>query len=171
MAAGRVCILGTGSNSCYYNGKQITHNVSPLGYILGDEGSGAVLGKRLVGDCLKKQLPEELCNKFLAHYQLTLPEIIDRVYRQPMVNRFLAEFSHFLYENRREESIHQLLIDCFSDFIRRNVLQYPDSELFFIGSIAYYFAEELKETAALHHLRIASIVQRPMEGLVAYHTK
>ena len=168
---GIVCILGTGSNSCYYNGRQITHNVSPLGYILGDEGSGAVLGKRLVGDCLKKQLPEELCNKFLAHYQLTLPEIIDRVYRQPMANRFLAEFSRFLYENRREESIHQLLIDCFSDFIRRNVLQYPDSELFFIGSIAYYFAEELKETAALHHLRIASIVQRPMEGLVAYHTK
>lgn len=168
---GIVCILGTGSNSCYYNGRQITHNVSPLGYILGDEGSGAVLGKRLVGDCLKKQLPEELCNKFLAHYQLTLPEIIDRVYRQPMANRFLAEFSRFLYENRREESIHQLLIDCFSDFIRRNVLQYPDSELFFIGSIAYYFAEELKETAALHHLRIVSIVQRPMEGLVAYHTK
>ncbi len=168
---GIVCILGTGSNSCYYNGKQIIHNVSPLGYILGDEGSGAVLGKRLVGDCLKKQLPEELCNKFQAHYQLTLPEIIDRIYRQPMANRFLAEFSRFLYENRREESIHQLLIDCFSDFIRRNVLQYPDGELFFIGSIAYYFAEELKETAALHHLRIASIVQRPMEGLIAYHTK
>lgn len=168
---GIACILGTGSNSCYYDGKQIRSNIPPLGYILGDEGSGAALGKRLVGDCLKKQLPEELCKRFLSYCQLTQQEIIDSVYRQPMPNRFLAGLSRFLYANRQEESIHRLLVDCFSDFIRRNLLHYPSAKLFFIGSVAFYYAEELKEAAALYHLPVAAIVQRPMEGLITYHTK
>lgn len=168
---GIVCILGTGSNSCYYDGKQITHNTPPLGYILGDEGSGAALGKRLAGDCLKHQLPEEVCKRFLAQYQLSLPEIIERVYRQPMANRFLANCSRFLYENRHEPSIRQLLTECFGDFIRRNILSYPKGALFFTGSVAHYYAEELKEAAALYHLQIANIAQRPMEGLIAFHSK
>ncbi len=169
--AGIVCILGTGSNSCYYDGKGIVQNVPPLGYILGDEGSGAVLGKRLVGDCLKKQLPEALCKKFLAQTQLTMGDIIEKVYRQPMANRFLAGLSPFLYENRQEESIQRILTECFNDFICRNILQYPHSELYFTGSIAYYYTDELKRVAETHHYHIASILQRPMEGLITYHTK
>lgn len=168
---GIVCILGTGSNSCYYDGKQIIHNTPPLGYILGDEGSGASLGKRLVSDCLKHQLPEEVCKRFLTQYQLSMPEIIERVYRQPMANRFLASCSRFLYENRQEPSIRQLITECFGDFIRRNILSYPKSALFFTGSVAHYYAEELKEAAASYHLQIAAIAQRPMEGLIAFHSK
>ncbi len=168
---GIICILGTGSNSCYYDGQQIVSNIPPLGYILGDEGSGAALGKRLVGDCLKKLLPEEICERFLARYQLTQPEIIEKVYRQSMPNRFLAGLSRFLYENLHEECLRKLLIECFSDFIRRNLLQYPVANLFFTGSIAYYYANELKEAAALYQRPVANITQRPMEGLIAYHTK
>ena len=93
---GIACILGTGSNSCFYDGQQITSNVSPLGYILGDEGSGAVLGKRLVGDCLKKQLPEHICHSFLDTFGLTPAQIIEKVYRQPQANRFLASLTPFL---------------------------------------------------------------------------
>lgn len=168
---GIVCIIGTGSNSCYYDGKCITHNTPPLGYILGDEGSGAALGKRLVSDCLKRQLPEETCKQFSTYCGLSLSEIIDRVYRRPMPNRFLAECSRFLHEHRKEESIHQLLTSCFADFFRRNVLAYPKGELFFTGSIACYYAEELKEAATTFHLQIASIRQRPIEGLITFHTK
>jgi len=168
---GIVCILGTGSNSCYYDGTQIVRNIPPLGYILGDEGSGAALGKRLIGDCLKQQLPEKICSRFLAYCPLSPSEIIDKVYRRPMPNRFLAECSRFLYANRQEESIHRLLTECFSDFIRRNVLSYPDGSLFFTGSIACYYAEELKEVTQSFGLSIADIQQRPMEGLIRFHSK
>ena len=95
--AGIACILGTGSNSCFYDGEKITANISPLGYILGDEGSGAVLGKRLVGDFLKHQLPDDLCRDFLKEYDLTPALILDKVYRQPLANRFLAGLTPFLF--------------------------------------------------------------------------
>ncbi len=169
--AGIVCILGTGSNSCYYDGESIVSNVSPLGYILGDEGSGAYLGKRLVGDCLKGQLPERLCRRFLERFQLTPADIIERVYRQPLANRFLASLSCFLGENRQEPEIHKLLVECFSAFVRRNLLSYPAAKLYCTGSIAYYYAEELHEAAAAFGLQIERILQKPMEGLVAYHTR
>ena len=97
--AGIACILGTGSNSCFYNGKEIVNNISPLGFILGDEGSGAVLGKLLVGDVLKNQLPPAIKEAFLKQFDLTAPEIIDRVYRQPFPNRFLASLSPFLAQH------------------------------------------------------------------------
>ncbi len=167
---GIVCILGTGSNSCYYTGKQIVNNTPALGYILGDEGSGAYLGKRLVSDCLKKQLPEDICNSFLQRFNLTQADIIEKVYRQPLPNRFLAGLSRFLAENREKECIHQLLVDCFNDFIQRNLLVYPIAPLYFTGSISHYYSVELKEAADRHGLCIASIAERPMEGLIAYHS-
>ena len=108
---GIACILGTGSNSCLYDGEKIIANVSPLGYILGDEGSGAVLGKRLVGDCLKHQLPEHICQAFLNETGLTPADIINKVYRQPQANRFLASLTPFLSAHREEPEIHDLLID------------------------------------------------------------
>lgn len=170
--AGIACILGTGSNSCFYDGQQITANVSPLGFILGDEGSGACLGKLLVGDLLKNQLSAELKEKFLQQYRLTPAEIIDRVYRKPFSNRFLASLSPFLAENLHCEPLYNLVLNSFKSFIRRNVMQYDYRQypVHFIGSIASHYREVLQEAARDTSLRLGTIAQSPMEGLVAYHT-
>lgn len=168
---GIACILGTGSNSCEYNGEKILSNVSPLGYILGDEGSGAVLGKRLTGDCLKHQLPENICRMFLEYTGLTPAQIIDKVYRQPQANRFLASLTPFLSAHRDLPEIHQLLISCFSDFFERNVMQYnhPHWEVHFTGSISWYFQEEIKEAAQRFNLHIGKFIKSPINGLIKYH--
>lgn len=169
--AGIACIMGTGSNSCYYNGKEIEHNVSPLGFILGDEGSGAVLGKLLVGDLLKNQLPTALKEKFLTQFNLTPADIIDRVYRQPFPNRFLASLSPFLVQNLHEPSIHALVLDSFKAFLRRNVMQYDcqHNRVHFIGSVAFYYQEVLQQAADEMGVQIGTIVKSPMEGLIRYH--
>lgn len=170
---GIACILGTGSNSCLYDGKEITEHVSPLGYILGDEGSGAVLGRLLVGDCLKRQLPERLTRKFMEQFELTPAILLDRVYKQPFPNRFLATLSRFLLENITEEPIYQLVYTSFRDFFVRNVTQYTNYGAYpihFVGSIAFYYQEVLKEAAAASHLTVASVVRAPMDGLIQYHS-
>ena len=118
---GIACVLGTGSNSCLYNGKEIISNIPPLGYILGDEGSSAVLGRRLVGDCLKNQLPEAIREEFLTEYQLTQEIILEKVYRQPLANRFLASLTPFLSKHREVPEVHKLLVESFTDFFVRNV--------------------------------------------------
>lgn len=170
-SAGIACILGTGSNSCAYDGEKITAHISPLGYILGDEGSGAVLGKRLAGDCLKHQLPEDLCLQFLEEYQLTPALILDKVYRQPLANRFLASLTPFLRAHRHRPEIHALLLSCFNDFFRRNVMhyQYRDVPAHFTGSIAYYFSEEVIEAAQALDISTGTVLKSPMEGLTDYH--
>lgn len=170
-SAGIACILGTGSNSCAYDGEKITANISPLGYILGDEGSGAVLGKRLVGDCLKHQLPEDLYRDFLREYELTPAMILNKVYRQPLANRFLASLTPFLSAHKHRQEIHALLVSCFTDFFRRNVMQYEyqGMPVHFTGSIAYYFQEEVKEAALALDISIGNILKSPMEGLADYH--
>ena len=169
--AGIVCILGTGSNSCFYNGEEIVDNVSPLGFILGDEGSGAVLGKLLVGDILKNQLPPALKEAFLKQFDLTSPEIIDRVYRQPFPNRFLASLSPFLAQHIEEPAVHSLVLNSFLAFLRRNVMQYDYKHypVHFIGSIAYYYKEVLQEAMQQTDLKLGKILQSPMEGLIQYH--
>lgn len=170
-SAGIACILGTGSNSCAYDGEKITAHVSPLGYILGDEGSGAVLGKRLAGDCLKHQLPEDLCRKFLDEYRLTPALILDKVYRQPRANRFLASLTPFLSAHKHRPEIRSLLISCFTDFFRRNVMQYAyrNTEVHFTGSVAYYFRDEVREAARALDIATGTIVKSPLEGLAEYH--
>jgi len=168
---GIVCILGTGSNSCEYDGKEITKNVSPLGFILGDEGSGAVLGKILVGDLLKNQLGEELKEKFLTQYNLTTAEIIDRVYRQPFPNRFLASLQPFLEENLDNEAIFYLVMESFSHFIARNVMQYDYQHLpvHFTGSVAYAYRKVLEKSADLTGIQLGNVTKSPMEGLIKYY--
>ena len=168
---GIACILGTGSNSCLYDGEKIIANVSPLGYILGDEGSGAVLGKRLVGDCLKHQLPEHICQAFLNETGLTPADIINKVYRQPQANRFLASLTPFLSAHREEPEIQDLLIDCFTEFFKRNVMQYAyeGTEVHFTGSIARYFQEEVKEAAESLGIRTGKFIKSPIHGLINYH--
>lgn len=169
--AGIVCIMGTGSNSCYYDGKEIAANVSPLGFILGDEGSGASLGKLLVGDILKNQMTEELKTKFLNQYELQPSDIIERVYRQPFPNRFLASLSPFLAQNIGEPCIKALVLRSFKDFLRRNVMQYDYTKhkVNFIGSVAFYYKEVLIEAAQEMGVELGDIVKSPMEGLVRYH--
>ena len=169
---GIACILGTGSNSCFYDGKNIIHNVSPLGFILGDEGSGAVLGKKFAADCLKNQLPEKLKDKFLKQYDLTPAQIIESVYKKPFPNRFLAQFTRFLSENIAEPSIYNIVFDSFTEFFTRNIMQYnnyKDYPVCFIGSIAYYFKDVLEVAANELDIQIGIIYQSPMPGLIKYH--
>lgn len=170
---GIACVLGTGSNSCLYNGKEITANIPPLGYILGDEGSSAVLGRRLVGDCLKNQLPEAIRDEFLAEYQLTQEIILEKVYRQPLANRFLASLTPFLSKHKEVPEIHRLLVESFTDFFVRNVKQYrrPWLPIHFVGSIANAFSAELKEAAESLGMELGTIMQSPMEGLIKYHSE
>ena len=169
---GIACVLGTGSNSCLYDGKEIISNIPPLGYILGDEGSSAVLGRRLVGDCLKNQLPEAIRDEFLTEYQLTQEIILEKVYRQPLANRFLASLTPFLSKHRDVPEVHKLLVESFIDFFVRNVKQYrrPWLRIHFVGSIANAFSSELKEAAESLGMEIGTIMRSPMEGLVRYHT-
>jgi len=168
---GIACILGTGSNSCYYDGKDSTQNVSPLGFILGDEGSGAVLGKLFLADCLKNQLPTELKEEFLSRYELTPEIILDAVYKKPFPNRYLAQFTHFLAEKIEEPSIFNLVYDSFDAFFVRNVMQYPleDIRVGCIGSVAYYFRDTLEIVASERRIEISEIIQNPMDGLVKFH--
>lgn len=169
--SGIACILGTGSNSCFYDGEAIVSNISPLGFILGDEGSGAVLGKLLVGDILKNQLPPAIKDAFLRQFDLTAPEIIDRVYRQPFPNRFLASLSPFIAQHLEEPALRALVFNSFIAFLRRNVMQY-DYERYpahFIGSVAHCYKEILQEAAQETGIRIGKILQSPMEGLIQYH--
>ena len=170
--AGITCILGTGSNSCFYDGKEIVNHISPLGFILGDEGSGAVLGKLLVGDILKNQLSPAIKEVFLKQFDLTVPEIIDRVYRQPFPNRFLASLSPFIAQHLEEPGIRQLVLGSFIAFLRRNVMQYDYTQYpaHFIGSVAHCYKEILQEAAQETGIRIGKILQSPMEGLIQYHS-
>lgn len=170
---GIACIMGTGSNSCYYDGRNIVDNVSPLGFILGDEGSGAVLGKLLVSNLLKNQLTPGLKEKFLSKFNLTVGDIIDRVYRKPFPNRFLASFSPFISENLDDPSIHDLVVNSFKSFLKRNVMQYKNHDklpIHFVGSVAFHYQDMLKEAVEAMNMKPGKIIQSPMEGLIKYHS-
>ncbi|MDO4948835.1 MAG: ATPase [Bacteroidales bacterium] len=170
--AGIACIVGTGSNSCLYDGQKVVDNVSPLGYILGDEGSGAVLGRLFVGSLLKSQLSPGLKEKFLQETKLTTADIIERVYRQPFPNRFLASLSPFICRHLHDGTVHALVADSFREFFKRNVLQYAGHDTLrigFVGSVAYYYRDVIAEVAAEFHLHLGRFLQSPMKGLMEYH--
>ena len=168
---GIACILGTGSNSCLFDGKDIIDNTPSLGFILGDEGSGSHLGRQLVSDCIRKQLSKDLREKFFNRYQLDTATILERVYRTPLPNRWLASFTPFLHENRKEAEIQTLLKQCFTQFFQRNTMVYRKSWLpiHIIGGVGVNFAQEIKETAESLGLSIGNIVESPMEGLIRFH--
>ena len=167
--AGVACILGTGSGSCFYDGEQIAATVPSLGFILGDEGSGATLGKRLIADALKNQLPLELKEALLKEYNITQADVIDRVYRQPMPNRFLAELSQFCARHIEQPAIRQLVYDHFDSFVKRNLLQYEMKKVSFVGSIAFYYKDILAVVLADNALTLGTIKKDPIEGLKNYH--
>ncbi len=168
--AGVACILGTGSGSCYFNGENIDWCVPSLGYILGDEGSAAVLGKRLVSDLLKNQLGDDLKEAFFKEYETSMPDIFERVYRQPFPNRFLAKLSKFCADHIDDKRIHDLVYDHFVQFIRRNLVQYRvSSPIGFVGSIAYYYKPILEEAMQAEGMPLGTILQDPIEGLKEFH--
>lgn len=168
---GIACILGTGSNSCYYNGSGIVDNVSPLGFILGDEGGGAVLSKVFIADCLKNQVSESLKNSFFEKYELTPALILENVYKKPFPNRYLAQFTPFLSENINQPEVYNVVFKGFVSFFERNIKQYPYQEfpVSFVGSVAYHFRTELEEAARSCGVKIGTVVKSPMEGLVEFH--
>lgn len=169
---GIACVLGTGSNSCLYDGHDIIDNVPSLGYILGDEGSSSALGRRLIGDVFKRQLPESVAAQFLERYHLTMEDILENVYRKPMANRYMAEFAPFLNDFRDVPEVHRLITECFSEFFRRNVMNYhrPWLPVNFVGSLAYTYAAELSESAESLGMSVGKIVRSPLMGLVNYYT-
>lgn len=170
--AGIACILGTGSNSCLYNGKEIEQNVPSLGFILGDEGSGAALGKRLVADAFKGHLPKVISDKFLKTFNLDLGAILKSVYRAPTPNKFLASLVPFLSEHLWNPYVYSLVRQEFELFLVRNVSPYKGSRtlpIAFTGSIAYHFSDILKEAASRQGFKVGEICRRPIEGLLAYH--
>lgn len=170
---GIVGILGTGSNSGYYDGTGITENVSPLGYILGDEGSGAVLGRTLVGMLLKGALPSALRDEFLSSRHLTPAGIIERVYRCPMPNKFLASLVPFIGEHRDVQGIHDMLVESFRLFFSRNVRAYkrPWMPVNLVGSIADIYRSEISEAADMEGFKLGKILRRPIKEMTIFHKK
>ena len=179
--AGIACIMGTGSNSCVYDGENIVDNIPPLGYILGDEGSGAYLGRVFLKHLFKRQLSDQLREEFLSEYHLTYEEIIDRVYRQPGANRFLASLCPFIRKHLvgtsevgTDESTIDFFVGCaFEDFFNFNIHPYgrPELPVGFIGSVAWHFREYLSPVSEdLMEYPVKAIVQSPMSGLVKYHS-
>jgi N-acetylglucosamine kinase-like BadF-type ATPase len=165
---GIACILGTGSNSGLYDGNIIIENIPSLGYILGDEGSGANLGLRFIKSYLNQQLEKELSVEFEQTYQLQLADIIDKVYREPYPNRFLASFAPFIKNNLNYPSVENLCKESFSEFIDWHILPYQNinaTEVSAVGSIAAYFEDILQEVAKSKGFQFSRIVANPIEFL------
>ncbi len=169
---GIACILGTGSNSCYYNGTEIVDHMSPLGFILGDEGSGAVLGRKLIGDILKRQLPEPVIDQFFDTYQTNSAEILENVYKRPFPNRYLAGFTRFIASTIHHTEIENIVLSGFRDFITRNLLQYSEikhAPVHFTGGVAYNFKSQLQKVIKELNLVMGKVEASPMKGLIDYH--
>lgn len=170
---GIVCILGTGSNSAFFDGKEIIRNIPPLGFILGDEGGGTALGKRLLGDVFKDIAPKTVCDAFFAETGLSKGDVIRNVYRSPNPNIFLASFVPFIKSHVSDSYINSMVRQEFRRFIARNVARYQDSHSYpvsYIGSVAYHFRDILTEVTESEGFKIGLIEQHPMTGLKIYHT-
>jgi len=169
---GVACILGTGSNTGFYNGKKVIKNSPGLGYVLGDEGSGAYLGKKVLQHYLYKTFDEELMHSFEQKYNLNKDQILDAVYKQPLPNRYMASFAEFLSEHRGHYMIENIIEDGINDFFFTHLNKLNESWLHpihFSGSIAYVFRDTIKQLATAYELALGQIIKSPMEGLIAYH--
>lgn len=168
------CIIGTGSNSCYFDGQTLTEEVPALAYILGDEGSGSYLGKRLLADYLYKKLPVEISDDFEEHYILSKAIIFENVYQKPHANVYLAGFTPFVNKHINHPHFRAMVMDGMRLFLLNHVCCYPNYtnlKAHFVGSVAYHFSDILKEAARELNVNIGTIIRQPVEHLVAYHVK
>lgn len=168
---GIASVLGTGANSCLYDGNRIVEKTTALGYILGDEGSGAVLGKRFLHDLYSGLLSKEIKDDFETKMKMSLPQVIERVYRQPLANRFLASLATFIHEHIDDAGVEALVRQNFEDFLDVHVKPFGRDylPLSFVGSIAHYFADQLTEVVESEDYTMGTILQNPIEGLITYH--
>ena len=169
-----VCILGTGSNSCYFDGESIRRDLPSLGFLIGDEGSGSALGKHLVRRFFMKKLPQDLHQEFVETYHLTIEDAIKNMYHNPRANAYLAEFNKFVVQRKQHPYFQNMVFDEMKNFFEYQVLPYEEAreaEINFIGSIAYYYEDVLRAAAAELNLTVGHIVQKPIESLVEYHKK
>lgn len=170
---GIACILGTGSSCCYYNGKRIVKNSPGLGYILGDEGSGAYLGKKVIQYYLYNTFDEDLRSRFDAKFVTSSNEILNAVYKQPLANRYLASFAIFLAENRGHYMVENIIEDGFNDFFYTHIYKYSESwklPVHFTGGIAFGFKDVLAQMCSSYQLQLGNVLRNPMEGLIEYHS-
>ena len=168
---GIACIMGTGSNSCFYDGENIAKNVRAGGFILGDEASGGVLGKKLISDFIKGLLPAHIQAEFDKRYDLDYMKVVEKVYKQPMPSRFLASFAPFINEFIADPYMENLVNTSFDEFFKRNISQYDykNHTVNFVGSIAFYFKDKLVAAAERNGMKVGRVLKTPMEGLVEYH--
>lgn len=169
---GIACILGTGSNSCYYNGKRIVKNSPGLGYVLGDEGSGAYLGKKVIQYYLYGTFDDELRGRFDLTYTTNAAEILENVYKKPLPNRYLAGYTKFLAENRGHYMVENIIEDGLNDFFFNHLCKYRETwklPVHFAGSVAFGFKDVLQQLCSSYEFELGKVLKNPMEGLVAYH--
>ena len=171
---GVACILGTGSNTGFYNGKKITKNSPGLGYVLGDEGSGSYLGKKVIQYYLYKTFDEDLMSRFEKKFATSKDEILNSVYKEATPNRYLAKFTEFLVENRGHYMIENIIEDGLNDFFYAHINKMNEAWLHpihFVGSVAFGFKDIIKQLALSYEIELGSIVKSPMQGLIAFHQK
>jgi len=169
---GIACILGTGSNSCYYDGKKMVKNSPGLGYVLGDEGSGAYLGKKVLQYYLYNTFDEDLRYKFELKYTLTTVEVLENIYKKPFPNRYLASFALFLAENRGHYMIENIIEDGLNDFFFTHLCKYGESwkhPINFVGGVSYGFRDVIIDLCGTYEFELGKILKNPMEGLIDYH--
>ena len=171
---GIACILGTGSNSCLYDGEKITEQVANLGWILADEGSGASLGEKLLFDYLRKNLPNGLAQQFQKRFPFSREEFLEKIYQQEKPSTFLATFSKFIFQHLKEPYCYKLVYDGFSDFYENNIMKYEgyrNLKVHFVGSIAFYYSDLLRQVANDKGIAVKNILETPIAGLTLYHQK
>ena len=169
-----VCILGTGSNSCFFDGQNIKRDLPSLGFLIGDEGSGSAIGKHLLRRFFMKKLPPDLHQEFVNTYNLTIEDALQNMYHNPRANAYLADFNKFVVTHKAHPYFQNMIFDEMKNFFDYHVLPYEESataEINFIGSIAFYYEDILKAAAAELNLNVGFIVQKPIESLVNYHRK
>lgn len=171
---GIACIMGTGSNSCLYDGEKIVENVANLGWILADEGSGANIGKKFLIDYLRKKMPATLAEQFRARFPFSREEFLEKIYQQEKPSAFLASFSKFIFQHLKEAYCYKLVYESFAEFYENNVMQYPgykDLKVHFVGSIGFYYSDLLRQVANDKGITVKNILEGPIAGLTLYHSE
>ena len=167
-----VCILGTGSNSCYFDGEKMQMLVASLGYVLMDEASGNYFGKKLVVDYFYNRMPKAIASEFEKEFNLDADHIKKNIYQEANPNMYLASFAKFMFDFKEDKYIKRLIKKGFQEFFKYRVLPYninSETSIYFIGSIAHYFRDTLEKVASKYNLKITDVIQRPIDNLLAYH--